>query len=82
MGTKHVQICPTSKTCNKDNEEKVIVCANQNKMCVGELGNAISKLCAGRATKNVLEDGSTEPGMKKRQIDEAQKRRHFQTYSN
>ena len=30
-------------------------------MCVGEAGNAISKLCTGQATKNVLVDGSSEP---------------------
>ena len=30
-------------------------------MCVGEVGNAISKLCAGQATKNVLVNGSAEP---------------------
>ena len=30
-------------------------------MCVGEVGNAISILCNGHATKNVLMDGSAEP---------------------
>ena len=30
-------------------------------MCVGEAGNAISMLCAGQATKNVLMDGSDKP---------------------
>ena len=29
-------------------------------ICVGEAGNAISKLCAGQVTKNVLVDGSAE----------------------
>ena len=31
-------------------------------MCVGGTGNAISKLCADQGTKNVLADGSAEPG--------------------
>ena len=31
-----------------------MVCANQNRMCAGEAGNAISLLCAGQATKNGL----------------------------
>ena len=30
-------------------------------MVGGEAGNKISRLCASQATKNVLEDGSTEP---------------------
>ena len=60
----------------------------ENKMVGGKTGNKISKLCAGQATKNVLEDGSTEPvwahwaGTEKRQMDEAQKRnlfRHLKT---
>ena len=33
----------------------------ENKMVGGEAGSKINKLCAGQATKNVLEDGSTEP---------------------
>ena len=37
------------------------VCANQNKICVGKGGNAISQLCTIKATKNVLVDGSAEP---------------------
>ena len=37
-----------------------MVCANQSRMSVGEAGNAISLLCAGQATKNVLVDGSAE----------------------
>ena len=37
------------------------VCANQNKICVGEAGNVTSNLCADKATKNVLVDGSAEP---------------------
>ena len=61
MGTKHVQTCPNSETYNKYTGEKVIVCTNQNKMCVGEVGNAISKLCTSRATKNVLVNGPAEP---------------------
>ena len=40
---------------------KCNVCSNQNKVCVGEVGNAISILCTGNATKNVLMDGSAEP---------------------
>ena len=31
-------------------------------MCVGETGNAISKLCGDQGTKNVSVDGSAEPG--------------------
>ena len=61
MGTKHVQTCPNSKIYNKQYGKYVIVCANQNKICVGEVGNAISKLCACQAAKNVLVDGSAEP---------------------
>ena len=30
-------------------------------MVSGKAGNKIRKLCAGQVTKNVLEDGSTEP---------------------
>ena len=30
-------------------------------MCVDKVGNAISKLCARHATKNVLVNGSAEP---------------------
>ena len=46
----------------------------ENKMVGGKTGNKISKLYAGQATKNVLEDGmETE----KRQMDEAQKRNLF-----
>ena len=33
----------------------------ENTMVDGEAGDKISKLCAGQATKNVLEGGSTEP---------------------
>ena len=33
----------------------------KNKMVGGEAGNEIRKLCASQVTKNVLEDGSTEP---------------------
>ena len=33
----------------------------ENKMIGGKVGHEISKQCAGQATKNVLEDGSTEP---------------------
>ena len=33
----------------------------ENKMVDGGAGDKISKLCADQATKNVLEDGSTEP---------------------
>ena len=39
----------------------MIVCANQNKICVGKVGNAISKLYASQATKNFLVNGSAEP---------------------
>ena len=40
----------------------MMVCGNQNRMCVGEAGNAISLLCAGQVTKNVLVvDGFAEP---------------------
>ena len=39
----------------------MIVCANQNKTCVGEVGNAISKLCICQATKYMLVNGSAEP---------------------
>ena len=37
-----------------------MVCAKPNKVCAEEAGIAISVLCAGQATKNVL-DGSAEP---------------------
>ena len=37
-----------------------MVCANPNKVCAGEAGNAISVLCTGQATKNLLY-GSAEP---------------------
>ena len=33
----------------------------KNKMVGGEAGDEIRKLCASQATKNMLEDGSTEP---------------------
>ena len=33
----------------------------ENKMVGGKAGNEIRKLRAGQVTKNVLEDGSTEP---------------------
>ena len=56
-------------------------------MHVGEAGHAISKLCAGQATKNLMADGPAEPsyghtGMEKRQMDVTQKGnmfRHIQT---
>ena len=38
----------------------MIVSANQNKMYVGEVGNAISKLSTRQATKNVLVNGCAE----------------------
>ena len=39
----------------------MIVCANQNKMCIDEVGNGISRLCTGQTTKNMLVNGSAEP---------------------
>ena len=38
----------------------MIVCANQNKMCVGKEGNAMSKLCTSHATKILLVNDSDE----------------------
>ena len=35
-----------------------MVCSNPNKVCVGQAGNAITVLCAGQATKNVLDDSA------------------------
>ena len=51
-------------------------------MYVGKVDNAISKLYAGHATKNVLMNDSNEPvgytlGLEKRQMDEAQNRNIF-----
>ena len=38
------------------------LCAQtENKMVDGKASNEISKLCANQATKNVWEDGSSEP---------------------
>ena len=58
----------------------------ENTMVGGEAGIKISKLCAGHATKNVLEDGSTEPlwahwdGEKAN--GQSPETKHFQTCSN
>ena len=55
-------------------------------MCVGEVGNAISKLCTSQATKNILVDGSDEPcyvhwdGEKANGCNTEMK--YVQTYSN
>ena len=40
--------------------ERQLSAQTENKMIGGEVGDEISKLCASQATKNVLEDGSTE----------------------
>ena len=40
--------------------ERQLSAQTENKMISGEVGDEISKLCASQATKNVLEDGSTE----------------------
>ena len=50
-------------------------------MCIGEAGNGISILCAGQATKNVL-DGSAEPRYQMRHMKHKTKQnilRHIQT---
>ena len=60
-----------------------MVCANQNRMCVVEAGNAISLLCAGQATKNVLVvDGSVEPCCQIGAHETLNETKLFQTYSN
>ena len=41
--------------------ERQLYTQTGNKMVGGKAGDKISKLCTGQATKNVLEDGSTEP---------------------
>ena len=51
-------------------------------MCVGEADNAISTLCPGQATKNMLMDGSAEPRYQMALIKHEIKRnifRHIQT---
>ena len=51
-------------------------------MCDGEAGNAISILFAGRASKNVLMDGSAEPRYQIGHVKHETKRnifRHIQT---
>ena len=58
----------------------MIVCANQNKMFVGKVGNAMSNCVPARRLNLLSLWGHTE--LEKRQMDEAQKRnifRHIQT---
>ena len=43
LGMKHIQTFKLKKMY-KQTGEIVMVCANQNRMCVGEAGNAISLL--------------------------------------
>ena len=45
---------------NKQAKKQLFV-ENKKKYLSGEAGYAISKLCAGQATKNVLVDRSAEP---------------------
>ena len=55
---KPKQMC-MSKT--SELTERQLSTQTENKMVGGQTGNKIKKLCAGQATKNVLEDGPTEP---------------------
>ena len=60
-----------------------MVSANQNRMCVGEAVNAISLLCTGQVTKNVLVvDGSAEPCCQIGAHETSNKTKLVQTYSN
>ena len=58
----------------------------ENTIVGGEVGNKISKQCAGQATENVLEGGFTEPVWAQWDGEKANKRspetKHFQTCSN
>ena len=46
---------------NKRTGKKTVGCSNKNKIVGGEASNAITKLCASRATKNIKVDRSAEP---------------------
>ena len=53
----------TEKCVSKTSEltERQLSVQTENKMAGGKASNKISKLCTSQVTKNVLEDGSTEP---------------------
>ena len=73
---------------NKTSEstKRQLYAQTENKIVGGEAGNKISKLCAGHATKIVLEDGSTEPVWAhwdgEKANGQSPETKHFQTCSN
>ena len=66
--------------------ERQLTAQTENGMVGGETGIKISKLCAGHATKIVLEDGSTEPVWAhwdgEKANGQSPETKHFQTCSN